>query len=549
MKINLDLQPRKYATKGRSGVILTLVVVCLVLAACVGPATPPIFPAELTAFATRRYKATVVPRPTYTPKPPKPPPSILANLVPELAPLCEAAFAQTDTDVPALVSGQKIKLESLMAVLKDVLFPESGWVELPIAADLTADAPQGVQVVACVQTAPGLEREFVVTFNDISGYGKIFSIFWDLRLVRVADGKLLTGTTIRPDIRITIMEQADYHRDDNYYGPPPAVAKLEDWLRKTAASDQVTIQLADTLGWNTNGINDIALWPNTHTLAIAAYHELELWNIESGEVLNLLQPEYLDSSDTHVIFSPDGSSLVTWTRSAINQWDLQSGQRLASLLEVADDVVRLDLSPDMRQVATLEFDGTLRLWDLASSQLLGKWIIPLDRIGEMHFAPDGKSLAFSSDNGSVILFDLVSAAVRTLSPARQDIYYANGLTFTPDGQTLASWTFDQVSLWNIADGRLQVDLDLRQKAGQLLEVVFAPDGRSLVTGINGTEEVLVVWDVASGKRLYTLQEQYMVENVYEKPIFLSFGADGKTLLSVTESKELGFLLRVWTLGE
>ena len=60
--------------------------------------------------------------------------------------------------------------------------------------------------------------------------------------------------------------------------------------------------------------------------------------------------------------------------------------------------------------------------------------------------------------------------------------WVDSVAFSPDGQTLASGSGEEVRLWQVADGSLLRTLTLERYTGPLNTVVFSPDGRTLASG-------------------------------------------------------------------
>src|SRR5437588_5966233 len=101
---------------------------------------------------------------------------------------------------------------------------------------------------------------------------------------------------------------------------------------------------------------------------------------------------------------------------------------------------------------------------------------------------------------SLLLLPLVFAVVAAAEkPVEFKAHTAPtyGLTFSPDGKTLATAGFDNlVKLWDPATGKEQKVLT--GSGGPVYCVVFHPEGKVLAS--SGNDGVIRLWNVADGKQ-------------------------------------------------
>lgn len=161
-------------------------------------------------------------------------------------------------------------------------------------------------------------------------------------------------------------------------------------------------------------------------------------------------------------------------------------------------------SPDGKQVATVCFDGMLRVWSAASRKLVTQFNRGvLDETPEISFcyAPDGSTLATTSREGIVLLDCATWQVKRTVElPAAEGDARGCTLVWSPDGQWLAAaLQTSGVRVWNTGTWESFV-----LPSPVVLRISFSPDGKSLAVPVRtgGIE----LWDLATRKRSGGLSE-------------------------------------------
>ena len=129
------------------------------------------------------------------------------------------------------------------------------------------------------------------------------------------------------------------------------------------------------------------------------------------------------------------------------------------------------------------------MWDVATGTL--QQILLAGRrydVTSVAFSPDGQTLASGSWE-EIRLWDIATGTLQqTFHPG-----YAWSVAFSPDGRTLASGSdYATIRLWNVATGTRQ--RALTGHTGAFFSVAFSPDGRTLASG--STDGTVHLWDIA-----------------------------------------------------
>jgi WD40 repeat protein/serine/threonine protein kinase len=160
------------------------------------------------------------------------------------------------------------------------------------------------------------------------------------------------------------------------------------------------------------------------------------------------------------------------------------------------------------------------LWRLCSDGSRQSWRGHEQVVSAITFSPDGQTLASSACDGSVRLWDRTSLRHVKLNVGvgGED---ARALAFSPDGKTLAmaDWNGELIRLWDLAARRLRATLS----QPKVVDLAFSPDGKLLAAA--GKETTVRFWDVATRREVGNLRGHAAHVNR------VAFSPDGRTLAS------------------
>jgi len=340
-------------------------------------------------------------------------------------------------------------------------------------------------------------------------------------------------------------------------------------LAVTTIEGQVTLldvstsqPISRSLASSTSGqLYGVSFSPDGKILAAGGVGGIFLWDVTTGELITETSPEALNYGGSpqfiavDVAFSPDGQTLATADlllgqsensfTGTVGLWEFPSLKPIPLTDNSADFFFSMAFSPDGNTLAAGACnqgniasstpncsESEVRLWDIATRKLAGK--IPTTHtnlIFDVAFSPDGQTVATSSFDKTISLWNVQTQQLVGQSLTGHSNWVL-GIAFSPDGQTLASASQDgNVILWNTNPSRAlirQTTLS-RLDLSPVSSLALSPDSR-LIAVSSYASPALALWDTNTGQ---------MVGNSFgdqETPNHLAFSPDGKTLASSSCAK-------------
>ena len=301
---------------------------------------------------------------------------------------------------------------------------------------------------------------------------------------------------------------------------------------------------------------DAALSRDGRWLALPSSRAVELLDAQTGQVVRTLE-----DGARNVVLSPDGRLLAgTTSRGQAKIWQTQTGEEVWT----ADYPARyLTFSPDGATLCCLGRQDVLLVTVATGRE--HRMPVEAATLEGLAFSPDGKLLAIDEAGGNVRIWQVATGRpVRVLEKLGR---YVKQLAFSADGTALRALSYDSVTSWNVASGKLPTTTelpgvgswwassDLRLlalghpdtvarvwdvRSGQEMAVLrageegitacaFCPDGRLLTAcGSDG----LKVWDVATGEETESFAELKLTRGA------LAFSPDGRLCAAGSGNIEL-----------
>ena len=201
-------------------------------------------------------------------------------------------------------------------------------------------------------------------------------------------------------------------------------------------------------------------------------------------------------------------------------WDLYTGESLTGVQEAWEGNWAA-LSPDRKQLASVEPDGDLKFVDLERGKVIKQIHAHHDHGRAAAYSPDGKLLATGAER--VVLWD-VPAMAKLVPLEYESIVWS--VAFSPDGHWLVSTHGDgSILIWDVANRELEANL--RQHSGAVRGIAFSPDAKRLATA--SEDHSVILWDAASGRK------EAVLTTHKTRVAAVAFSASGRWIISADQS--------------
>jgi len=277
------------------------------------------------------------------------------------------------------------------------------------------------------------------------------------------------------------------------------------------------------------GFSPIAFMPDGDRILVRAENGVQIFNLQTME-----EEEFLDAPTRLIMpavaLSPDGE-ILAWALEdlSIQMIRISDKKLLHTLTGHTDLIGKLSFSPNGKRLFSASHDTWVRIWDMGGNlvhafQPPGALDFPNEVLG-IGISPDGTMLASIPFDGPVKLWDLKDyKLVRELRglAGGSGGYDTSDISFSPDGQLVASDTATGLFLWKTSDG---TELLGGNPGINSMAAAFSPDGRFLAYSEIGEKYNVVLSSPDGTQKIRTLEGHPAPVGV------LIFSPDSSLLLS------------------
>ena len=280
-----------------------------------------------------------------------------------------------------------------------------------------------------------------------------------------------------------------------------------------------------------DNVFSLSFSPDGRTLAGGGFFGIELWDVETGEPINVPE-KYSGVGAWGVHFLPDGERIALFLGKSIVALDLNTGEQfrvMSSEAIASSEAVSLD-----GERAALGFNSSaVQIWNLNDGSLHAAF--ESDNTGPILsavFSRDSKTLAVGSGDGGVRLWDVAALRyLRRLWLAPYSYQHIESVDFSKDGKTVLGGSFVDIALWDVATGRFKRALgdEYGRHVRNFRPAVYSPDGETIASiryvfsddgGI-----IIELRDADTGEAT----KEIVTDNVWLSMSIMDYSPDGQTI--------------------
>mmetsp|Transcript_32595 Transcript_32595/g.92412 ORF Transcript_32595/g.92412 Transcript_32595/m.92412 type:complete len:319 (-) Transcript_32595:208-1164(-) len=231
----------------------------------------------------------------------------------------------------------------------------------------------------------------------------------------------------------------------------------------------------------------------------------------AGWVTSIATP--LDPTSDVILSASRDKSIIKWTLTREESNYGQPQRALRGHSHFVEDVV---ISSDGQFALSGSWDGTLRLWDLNTGSTTRRFVGHTKDVLSVAFSVDNRQIVSGSRDKTIKLWNTLGECKYTIGDPEGHTEWVSCVRFSPvtNNPIIVSGGWDKlVKVWNLTNCKLRSNL--YGHTGYINTVTLSPDGSLCASG--GKDGVAMLWDLAEGKRLYSLDANDLIHALCFSP--------------------------------
>jgi hypothetical protein len=288
-----------------------------------------------------------------------------------------------------------------------------------------------------------------------------------------------------------------------------------------------------------------------------------LWDISNlNNITHQKLRGVLQNDIGSVAFSPDGTNIVSGSMGKLILWDVSNPHAIThqKLRGYLGTVLSVAFSPDGTKIISGGYgaDNNLILWDISNPNAITHQQIG-PQGGAVAFSPDGKNIVSNADN-NLILWDISNPQNITQKTLIGHPKNVTAVAFSHDGTKIVSGCWgnqNNLILWDISNPNAithhaithhaithqqnSINPNFSISLQGVRSVAFSPDDKNIVSGADGNQNNLILWDISNPNNITHQQLVGHLDSVRS----VAFSPDGKNIVSGGGGRQNYLIL--WTL--
>jgi WD40 repeat protein len=217
--------------------------------------------------------------------------------------------------------------------------------------------------------------------------------------------------------------------------------------------------------------------------------KVEVWDVATGAAMVTF-----DARASQVAFSPDGRLILALAQKETRTWDAFTGQPVSPPVQQPDGSVHARFSPDGRSVLqwTKNFapgQFRARIWDAATGRITAEMAPHWLGVSDAAWSPDGKLVVTGGEDQTLLLCDALTGS--SVLPPIKHSQKISAVGLSSDGLLMWSLADKEITIWHAVTGEA-VAPRMRQVRTPI-SVMMTGDGRDLL--VAGERSAPRIWNL------------------------------------------------------